>query len=161
VQSRNNPRSLKNAPARSTVLVRASDEPQTATPMQPADKVSAAIKVQEPFAMNFNGFAPETINGRLAQIGFIAGVGAEISSGESFAYQFQSHPIAFGLTCALITAASFMPAMQGAKDYTSNPNSVPNQGLFNVDAEKLNGRAAMIGIVAILATEYFKGGALL
>jgi len=129
--------------------------------MAPASEVSAAaVKSTEPFAMNFNGFAPETINGRLAQIGFIAGVGAEIGSGESFAYQFQNHPIAFGFACALITAASFMPSMQKAKDYTSNPKTVPNQGLFSVDAEKLNGRAAMLGIVAILGTEYFKGGAL-
>ncbi len=32
--------------------------------------------------MNFNGIAPELINGRLAMVGFLAAVGAELSSGE-------------------------------------------------------------------------------
>ena len=32
--------------------------------------------------MNFGGSAPELINGRLAMLGFIAAVGAELSSGE-------------------------------------------------------------------------------
>ena len=32
--------------------------------------------------MNFGGSAPELVNGRLAMLGFIAAVGAELSSGE-------------------------------------------------------------------------------
>ena len=31
--------------------------------------------------MNFDGIAPELVNGRLAMLGFLAAVGAEISSG--------------------------------------------------------------------------------
>merc|ERR1711865_477921 len=135
-----------------SVSIRAEQTMQTPTPPPPP---------QEPFAMNFNGFAPETVNGRLAQIGFVAGLGAEIATGESFLTQFQTHPVAFGFATVLITAATFMPSMQQANNYTSDPKSVPNQGMFNANVEKMNGRAAMIGMVAMLATEAIKGGALL
>merc|ERR1712086_326757 len=144
---------------KSLTVVRCSEDPNAPVPVEQA--VAAAVTTKkEPYAMNFNGFAPETINGRLAQVGIVAGLGAEISSGESFATQFHDHPIAFGLACTLITAATFMPAMQQATEYNSNPTSKEGQVIFNADAEKLNGRAAMIGMVAILATEYLKGGAL-
>merc|ERR1711865_69382 len=128
-----------------SVSIRAEQTMQTPTPPPPPP--------QEPFAMTFNG--------RLAQIGFVAGLGAEIATGESFLTQFQTHPVAFGFATVLITAATFMPSMQQANNYTSDPKSVPNQGMFNADVEKLNGRAAMISMVAMLATEAIKGGALL
>merc|ERR1711865_250339 len=67
-----------------SVSIRAEQTMQTPPPPPPPP--------QEPFAMNFNGFAPETVNGRLAQIGFVAGLGAEIATGESFLTQFQTHP---------------------------------------------------------------------
>ena len=42
------------------------------------------VLTHRPFAdvMNFDGIAPELVNGRLAMLGFLAAVGAEISSGE-------------------------------------------------------------------------------
>eukprot|EP00239_Pterosperma_sp_CCMP1384_P005092 CAMPEP_0197847342 /NCGR_PEP_ID=MMETSP1438-20131217/5748_1 /TAXON_ID=1461541 /ORGANISM="Pterosperma sp., Strain CCMP1384" /LENGTH=183 /DNA_ID=CAMNT_0043459231 /DNA_START=87 /DNA_END=638 /DNA_ORIENTATION=+ len=144
---------------RTSMIVRAEgDKP---IEMEPAAEVAKTVIAADPFPMNFNGFAPETINGRLAQLGFVAGLGAEITTGESFTTQFQSHPVAFGFACGLITLASFMPNMQGATEYTSNPDSVITSGPFTADAEKLNGRAAMLGMVAMLATEYIKGGALI
>merc|ERR1711923_15282 len=147
------------AQSRKSLVVRA-EEPSTSEPVPAAAAETMAPK--EPFAMNFNGFAPETINGRLAQVGFVAGVGAEIGSGESFATQFHDHPVAFLLASSLITLATFMPTLQSSTEYNSNPASMQSakSGLFNVDAEKLNGRAAMLGIVAILATEAIKGSAL-
>ena len=41
------------------------------------------VLTHQPFAdvMNFDGIAPELVNGRLAMLGFLAAVGAEISSG--------------------------------------------------------------------------------
>jgi len=128
--------------------------------LKPTIESVAAAKKKEPFAMNFDGFAPEVINGRLAQIGFLAAVGAEVASGESLATQFQTHPVAFGLTAALITAATFMPRIQSATSYTSDPKSIKTEGPFTVDAEMMNGRAAMLGMVALLGTEALKGGAL-
>jgi hypothetical protein len=38
--------------------------------------------------MAFSGAAPETTNGRLAMLGFIAAVGAELSSGEGVLRQW-------------------------------------------------------------------------
>merc|ERR1712222_35683 len=113
-------------------------------------------------SMKFSGFAPEIINGRVAQVAFMAGLGAEISTGESFPQQFHDHPFALAFAAGLITMASFMPSIQGSTDYTSNPNSVPGQdeATFNPDAEKLNGRVAMLGLMGILAVESLKGGAL-
>eukprot|EP00239_Pterosperma_sp_CCMP1384_P005011 CAMPEP_0197846392 /NCGR_PEP_ID=MMETSP1438-20131217/3143_1 /TAXON_ID=1461541 /ORGANISM="Pterosperma sp., Strain CCMP1384" /LENGTH=181 /DNA_ID=CAMNT_0043458021 /DNA_START=68 /DNA_END=613 /DNA_ORIENTATION=- len=143
--------------SRSAVIVRAEAE----KPVEVETPAPAAAAVAATPAMNFNGFAPETINGRLAQLGFVAGLGAEITTGESFTSQFQNHPVAFGVACGLVTLATFMPAMQGANDYTSDPKSISTSGPFSADAEKLNGRAAMIGMVAMLATEAIKGGALL
>ncbi len=42
--------------------------------------------------MNFNGIAPELINGRLAMVGFLAAVGAELSSGELCFEPFTLNP---------------------------------------------------------------------
>merc|ERR1719398_402469 len=46
--------------------------------------------------MNFNSWAPEVINGRLAQLGFVAAVQSEISTGQTLAEQFQNNFTAFG-----------------------------------------------------------------
>merc|ERR1711865_758603 len=119
--------------------------------------------------MTFSGWAPEIINGRIAQIGFVAGLGAEAASGETFATQFAENPGAFALCVGLIGIASVMPSFmkiymgKDDQEFNSNPTTKAEnlQGMFNVDAEKLNGRAAMIGIVSIVATEFVKGGPLL
>merc|ERR1711967_108543 len=112
-------------------------------------------------SMGFSGFAPEVINGRLAMLGFLAGIGAESAQHETFAYQFSNHPVAFTFSALLITAASFMPAMQGETKYTPDPKSMGERGLFSQDAEMLNGRVAMLGMVAMLATEGVLGHTLL
>merc|ERR1712113_1017907 len=57
-------------------------------------------------AMAFSGAAPETINGRLAMLGFVAALGAEASSGETVFQQVgdATAPIAFAFV--LFAAAS-------------------------------------------------------
>merc|ERR1712232_659389 len=70
---------------------------QNPAPVEKKTSPDAAPKEKKPFAMNFNGFAPETINGRLAQLGFVAAVGAELASGESLSAQFSHYPMAFAL----------------------------------------------------------------
>lgn len=131
---------------------------------QPAEAVAAVAEIPKASfmdVMGFGGWAPETINGRVAQIAFVAGVGAEMSTGESFATQFVEHWGAIIFAGGLITLASFMPNLNLANGYTSNPASKPEEAPFTVDAERANGRAAMVGLVAMIATETFLGGPLL
>merc|ERR1719326_20556 len=117
--------------------------------------------------MNFNGWAPEVINGRLAQLGFVAAVQSEISTGQTLAEQFQNNFTAFGASVLLVTVASFAPSLQQAitKDlpgnksigYASDPKTIaPSEdpfGIFKESSEMANSRAAMVGIAAMLATE--------
>merc|ERR1719326_2720513 len=117
--------------------------------------------------MNFNGWAPEVINGRLAQLGFVAAVQSEISTGQTLAEQFQNNFTAFGASVLLVTVASFAPSLQQAitKDlpgnkslgYASDPKTIaPSEdpfGIFKASSEMANSRAAMVGIAAMLATE--------
>lgn len=111
-------------------------------------------------SMGFAEFAPETINGRAAQIGFVAGLAAEIATGDSFPTQLYEHPTTFAFVVAFVTAATYFPSAQGASSYTSDPETLGNIGLFTAAAERTNGRAAMLGVAAMLTLETLKGGAL-
>merc|ERR1719163_1508731 len=127
--------------------------------------MSSAAGASHP--MNFNGWAPEVINGRLAQLGFVAAVQSEISTGQTLAEQFQNNFTAFGASVLLVTVASFAPSLQQAitKDlpeskgvgYASDPKTIaPSEdpfGIFKESSEMANSRAAMVGIAAMLATE--------
>merc|ERR1719313_316182 len=117
--------------------------------------------------MNFNSWAPEVINGRLAQLGFVAAVQSEISTGQTLAEQFQNNFTAFEASVVLVTLASFAPSLQQAitRDlpksksvgYASDPKTIaPSEdpfGIFKESSEMANSRAAMVGIAAMLATE--------
>jgi hypothetical protein len=102
--------------------------------------------------MAFDGPAPELVNGRLAMLGFFSALGAEVASGEGVLMQLKDAPGAVLATFALIAAATFIPLFQGI-----SPESRA-MGPLNADAERSNGRAAMIGLVALVAVELFKGG---
>ena len=156
------------APLRRTASVRASkvavatkasmDEAMPA-PETPPPKPSMKEAVMN--TMSFGGWAPELINGRVAQIAFVAGLGAELSTGESFTSQFAAHTGAIVFASGLITLASFMPNMQNADDYTANPASLgKSNGPWTTSAEMTNGRGAMVGLVAMLLVEKAIGGPL-
>ncbi len=104
--------------------------------------------------MAFGGEAPELINGRLAQLGVVAAIGAELASGESVFKQLADEPTLIVATFGLIIAATFVPLLQNISP------SAEVFGPFNAAAEKLNGRAAMIGFAALVAIEAVKGSAL-
>ncbi|XP_074310142.1 early light-induced protein 1, chloroplastic-like [Silene latifolia] len=115
------------------------------------DEVSTTIN--EIFA--FNGPAPERINGRLAMIGFVAAVAVEVSKGTDLFTQISDGGVLWFLgTSTLISIASLVPLFKGETAESKT------EGLMNSNAELLNGRLAMLGLVALACTEYVKGGAL-
>ena len=67
--------------------------------------------------------------------------------------QLAAEPTGINLTFLLFIAASLIPAFQGKKAEAFGP--------FTPFAEIVNGRAAMIGFAALLATEAVNGGAAL
>ncbi|KAJ9700443.1 hypothetical protein PVL29_005979 [Vitis rotundifolia] len=120
-------------------------------PPPPAPKVST--KFGDVFA--FNGPAPERINGRLAMVGFVAAMGAEIWKGEDVFAQISNGGIPWFLgTAVVFSLASLIPLFKGVSVESKS------EGLMTSDAEMWNGRFAMLGLVALAFTEYLKGGAL-
>ncbi len=102
--------------------------------------------------MNFGGAVPEITNGRLAMLGFVAALGAELSSGQSVLRQIGDEPTLINITFLLFIAASLIPMFQNKKPEAFGP--------FTPNAELINGRAAMIGFAALLAFEATQGAAL-
>jgi hypothetical protein len=103
-------------------------------------------------------------------IGFIAAVAGEMNSRghPSTPDQFHSLGGALGFlfVAGLMTVATFAPDIQRAVGadyeesgavakvaYTSDPTSRGDMGIFTVKAERTNGRAAMVGIAALLLIE--------
>lgn len=84
--------------------------------------------------MGFSG-APEIINGRLAMLGFVAALGAELSTGDSVVKQLSEEPTLISLTFIIFAAASLVPAFARRKADVVGP--------FTPQAEMTNGRAAM------------------
>eukprot|EP00253_Pinus_taeda_P018360 PITA_18360 len=104
----------------------------------------------------FSGPAPETINGRLAMLGFVSAVGVEIASGRDLISQLASGgvPLFIG-SSLLLTLASVIPMFKGVSKESKS------QEIMSSGAEMLNGRFAMLGLVALALTEYLKGGPLI
>ena len=123
------------------------------------NKSSKRTSVVMSSPMSFKGWAPELINGRLAQIGFLGCISADIVTGQSFTDQITHHPYVFASTCTLITFASFMPNLQGKN---GNPEEFTefNDSTWSPDSEQINGRAAMIGFVSMLSIEGILGHSL-
>ena len=103
-------------------------------------------------------------------VGFVAAVNGEL--------HYRAHPslpeqlgslgggLAFLFVAGLLTVATFAPDIQravgaeyeasgavAAAPFTSDPASRPKMGVFTLEAEKTNGRAAMVGIAALLIIE--------
>ena len=119
-----------------------------------ATKVVARKGVME--TLGFGGWAPEVINGRVAQIAFVAGVGAELATGETLPTQFHDHVFSLAFVSVLVALASFMPNVQ-AKKFTAEPTSKGAFGPFSPGKEMLHGRLAMIGLAAAFAMELHSG----
>jgi hypothetical protein len=110
--------------------------------------------------MAFNGILPETINGRAAQLGFVAGLASELQTGQTMVQQIASNPIAVPVVAGLVTLASLMPKLRGAQRYNVDPRS-RSGGTWNARSELVNGRAAMLGLFLALVQEALTGTPLL
>jgi hypothetical protein len=130
----------------------------------PSASAAAPVATEEPEmelfkVMGFGAPAPEVINGRAAMVGFLAAVGAELATHDSVFKQMGEGGLGGMLfVFAAVTAASFAPLARGKSVQETflkkNPASV---GPFNVDAETLNGRAAMLGLFTLLVLEGLSG----
>ena len=139
--------------------------PTTSEPLEAA-AAPAAPKQEEGLdffkLMGFGGPAPEVINGRAAMLGFLAAVGAELATQDSIFKQLGEGGAGGMLfVFAAVTAASFAPIFNGQDAQKSFlKNSQPEEfGPFNAQAEMLNGRAAMMGLLFLLAAEASQGKA--
>merc|ERR1712241_122447 len=144
----------------SRVVVRAAPEPEARTsapegnnsatpPPPPPPPAKKEVTFGE--TMAFSGSGPETINGRLAMLGFIAALGAEASSGETIFQQVGDAEPSILFAFIMFAAASLIPIFKGVKK--------EKFAFFSPEAEMLNGRAAMIGFALLLAIEAQSGSA--
>ncbi|GMN46778.1 hypothetical protein TIFTF001_015968 [Ficus carica] len=103
----------------------------------------------------FGGPGPERINGRLAMVGFVAAMAVELSNGQDVFAQISNGGIPWFLgTSIVLSLASLIPLFRGVSVESKS------SGVMTSDAELWNGRFAMLGLIALAFTEYFKGGTL-
>ncbi len=62
--------------------------------------------------MSFDGPAPQIINGRLAMLGFVAALGAELATGTPVLRQLATEPTLIILASLTFIAASLAPLLQ-------------------------------------------------
>ncbi|BFI30470.1 hypothetical protein MPTK2_3g12550 [Marchantia polymorpha subsp. ruderalis] len=107
----------------------------------------------------FDGAAPETINGRLAMLGFVWALCAEKLTGltvmEQIVRPATSGLVFFVAAVQLISYASMVPIMNGES------TDARSFGPFNARAERWNGRLAMIGFAALIIDEMIRQGPLI
>ncbi|OVA05384.1 Chlorophyll A-B binding protein [Macleaya cordata] len=130
---------------------------QTPPPRPPPPPRPAAPKVSTKFedVLAFSGPAPERINGRLAMIGFVAALAAEVASGNDVIAQLTHGGIPWFVgTTVVLSLASLIPLFKGVSVESRS------DGVMTSNAELWNGRLAMLGLLALVFTEFVKGGAL-
>ncbi|PAN09730.1 hypothetical protein PAHAL_2G047600 [Panicum hallii] len=140
------------APRRRALLVRSqAKDPET---KRAEEKPAASQGLWD--ALAFSGPAPERINGRLAMVGFVSALAVEAARGDGLLAQVGNGAglAWFAYTAVVLSAASLAPLLQGesAEDRSG--------GFMTADAELWNGRLAMLGLVALAATEYLTGAPL-
>ncbi|KAL5700804.1 hypothetical protein ACHQM5_026211 [Ranunculus cassubicifolius] len=133
------------------------EQPTPVTTPVPPPAAPKVKKVSTSFSdvLAFGGPGPERINGRLAMIGFVAAIGAELAKGDDVVAQLANGGLPWFVgTSVVLSLASLVPLFKGV---TVDSKS---EGLMTSNAEMWNGRFAMLGLVALVFTEFVKGGAL-
>lgn len=102
--------------------------------------------------MNFTGAAPELTNARLAMLGFLSTIVAELFTGVPVAQQAALAPISVMSTVLLFVMATLIPVTLNVKKESFGP--------FSPKAEMLNGRLAMVGFAVVVTVEAFSGTAM-
>ncbi|GJN24719.1 hypothetical protein PR202_gb12474 [Eleusine coracana subsp. coracana] len=146
---------------RSAMVVRAqksknpNTDPTTEEPITIAEPTTDKPGLLD--ALAFSGPGPERINGRLAMVGFVSALAVEASRGVGLLSQAGNGAglTWFAFTAVVLSAASLAPVLQGESAEGRSG------GLWTADAEIWNGRAAMLGLVALAATEYLTGSPLI
>ena len=88
-------------------------------------------------------------------IGFVTALAVEVGNGQDLFAQISNGGIPWFLgTSAVLSLASLIPLFKGVSVESKS------EGFMTSDAELLNGRAAMLGLVALAFTEYVMGGTL-
>jgi negative regulator of replication initiation len=107
---------------------------------------------------------PESINGRAAMLGFVAGASAELLGAGPLLLQLSKSPQPVLVVLALITAGSIIPIVKGTEGgYLKSLRetyTIP-EGVFTEPNERVHGRLAMVGVGAMILVELLKGSALL
>ena len=139
-------------PAARSFRVCASLEEEPATPAAAPTPVPKPVVKKPTGVLDLMAFdrAPELINARCSMVAFVAAA-AEASSDKSVLTQLSCEPGPIIAFVVLMAVATFIPMMKNAGEKSNGP--------FTPSAEILNGRAAMIGFVALLVTEGISGQA--
>lgn len=88
-------------------------------------------------------------------IGFVSALAVELSSGQDVLTQISNGGLTvFVGTSVVLTLASLVPLFKGVTVQSKS------SGLMTSDAEMWNGRAAMLGLIALAFTEFVTGSAL-
>ncbi|KAL5700806.1 hypothetical protein ACHQM5_026213 [Ranunculus cassubicifolius] len=153
------PRQQKNGSMKVRCLAeeKLPEQPTPVTTPPPPPAAPKVKKVSTSFSdvLAFGGPGPERINGRLAMIGFVAAIGAELAKGDDVVAQLANGGLPWFVgTSVVLSLASLVPLFKGVTVESKSG------GLMTSNAEMLNGRFAMLGLVALLFTELVKGSAL-
>ncbi|KAF8392318.1 hypothetical protein HHK36_022660 [Tetracentron sinense] len=151
------PRHQKNArmQVRCMAEERQQEETQTTPITIPPPPTTPKVSTKFSDVLAFSGPGPERINGRLAMIGFVAAIAVELSKGEDLSAQLANGGILWFVgTSIVLSVASLIPLLNGISVQSKS------EGVMTSDAEMLNGRFAMLGLVALALTENVTGGAL-
>ncbi|KAG2443685.1 hypothetical protein HXX76_002033 [Chlamydomonas incerta] len=104
--------------------------------------------------VGMTGPAAEINNGRIAMVSVVTAVLGEITTNKSVGEQLAEQPVLVLMVITFITYASLMPIMLGS-------NTGEAFGPLTPWVEKINGRAAMLGLTSLILIEAIKGSALL
>ena len=103
----------------------------------PPSKTDTTKMIRRPSLSDRLSFA-ERLNGRLAMVGFVSGTGCELIKHITYTDQLQTTTPAVIALSVMIAYASFI----------TRDNAVVEKKPFTTDLEVLNGRLAMMGLLA-------------